>query len=137
VNKTTVVILDTNIFISAVLYKGTPLKILQLCISEEKIEIAISPELLAELIAKLKYKFGLKNQTLESLKNMLENSVSNFLPEYTTKIFRNDSDNKIIDLVIYANAGFIITCDKDLLELKNYKGIKIITASEFLEKYSI
>jgi len=137
VNKKTVVILDTNIFISAVLYKGTPLKILQLCISEEKIEIAISPELLAELIAKLKYKFGLKNQTLESLKNMLENSVSNFLPEYTTKICRDDSDNKIIDLAIYANAGFIITGDKDLLELKNYKGIKIITASEFLEKYSI
>lgn len=136
-NKKTVVILDTNIFISAVLYKGTPLKILQLCISEEKIEIAISPELLAELIAKLKYKFGLKNQTLESLKNMLENSVSNFLPEYTTKICRDDSDNKIIDLAIYANAGFIITGDKDLLELKNYKGIKIITASEFLEKYSI
>ncbi len=136
-NKKTVIILDTNIFISAVLYKGTPLKILQLCISEEKIEIAISPELLAELIAKLKYKFGLKNQTLESLKNMLENSVSNFLPEYTTKICRDDSDNKIIDLAIYANAGFIITGDKDLLELKNYKGIKIITASEFLEKYSI
>jgi prevent-host-death family protein len=57
----TVVVLDTNILISAVLFKGTPLKILQLCVSKNKIDVAISPELLAEFIGKLKYKFGIKN----------------------------------------------------------------------------
>jgi predicted nucleic acid-binding protein len=40
----------------------------------------------------------------------------------------------ILDLAIYAKAGFIITGDKDLLELKNYKGIEIMTAAEFLGK---
>jgi putative PIN family toxin of toxin-antitoxin system len=133
VNKKTVVVLDTNIFISAVLFKGTPLEILQLCISKNEIDIAISPELLAELIGKLKYKFGIKSQTLESLKVELESSMLYILPEYTTQICRDTSDNKIIDLAICAGAEFIITGDKDLLEIKTYKGIKILTAVEFLE----
>jgi putative PIN family toxin of toxin-antitoxin system len=128
VNKKTVVVLDTNIFISAVLFKGTPLEILQLCISKNEIDIAISPELLAELIGKLKYKFGIKSQTLESLKVELESSMINMLPEYTTQICRDASNNKIIDLAICASAEFIITGDKDLLEIKTYNGIKILTA---------
>jgi len=133
VNKKRVVVLDTNIFISAILYKGTPLKILELCILKNQIEIAISPELLAELIGKLKYKFGIKSHTIENLKSGLESNMINVLPEYTTKICRDSSDNKIIDLAIYAGAGFIVTGDKDLLELKVYKGIKILTPSEFLK----
>ena len=132
-NKKTIVVLDTNIFISAILYKGTPLEILQLCVLKNEIDIAISPELLAELIGKLKYKFGIKSQTLESLKVELESSMLYTLPEYTTQICRDASDNKIIDLAICAGAEFIITGDKDLREIKTYKGIKIITAAEFLE----
>jgi len=133
VNKKRVVVLDTNIFISAILYKGTPLKILELCILKNQIEIAISPELLAELIGKLKYKFGIKSHTIENLKSGLESNMINVLPEYTTKICRDSSDNKIIDLAIYAGAEFIVTGDKDLLKLKVYKGIKILTPSEFLK----
>ena len=134
-NKKTVVILDTNILISAILFKGTPLRVLEHCISEEKTDAAISPELLAELIGKLKYKFGIKNKTLEELKDFMENSFLNLMPDYRTEICRDDSDNKTIDLAIWANGGFIVTGDNDLFELGDYKGIKIITAAQFLEKF--
>jgi putative PIN family toxin of toxin-antitoxin system len=134
VNKRLTVVLDTNILISAVLFKGTTLRILEFCIIEEKIDVAISPELMAEFVGKLKYKFGIDTRTLDELKELLEQSTLNFLPQYTTKICRDDSDNMILDLAIYAKAGFIITGDKDLLELKNYKGIEIMTAAEFLGK---
>jgi putative PIN family toxin of toxin-antitoxin system len=134
VNKKATVVLDTNILISAVLFKGTPLKILKFCIIEEKIDVAISPELMAEFVGKLKYKFGLDAQTLEELKELIEQSTLNILPQYKTKICRDDSDNMILDLAIYSKAGYIVTGDKDLLELKNHKGIEIITAAEFLGK---
>jgi putative PIN family toxin of toxin-antitoxin system len=133
VNKKTTVVLDTNIFISAILYKGKPLKILQLCTIENEINISMSPELLAELIGKLKYKFGIKNQTLKKLQHELEASLKYVLPEYRTRICRDADDNKIIDLAIFSDAGFIITGDKDLLEIKTYKEIRILTAAEFLE----
>jgi len=54
------------------------------------------------------------------------------LPEYTTQICTDTSDNKIIDLAICTGADFIITRNKDLLELKTYREIKILTAVEFL-----
>ena len=133
-NKSVTIVLDTNILISAVLFMGTPLKILKFCIIEEKIDIAVSPELMAEFVIKLRYKFGIDAKTLSELKELIEHSTLNILPHYTTKICRDDSDNMIIDLAIYAKAGFIITGDKDLLELKNHKGIEIITAAKFLEK---
>ena len=133
-NKRVIVVLDTNILISAVLFMGKPLKILDVCIIEEKIDIAISPELMAEFIGKLKYKFGIDAHTLAALKELMEQSTINLLPQYKMKICRDDSDNMILDLAIYAKAGFIVTGDKDLLGLKKHEGIEIITAAGFLEK---
>ncbi|MBI2671412.1 putative toxin-antitoxin system toxin component, PIN family, partial [Candidatus Woesearchaeota archaeon] len=42
-------------------------------------------------------------------------------------------DNKIIECAIDGNSDCIITKDKHLLKLKEYKGIKIITPEEFLK----
>ena len=135
-NKNIVVVLDTNIFISAVLYKGTFFKVFQLCMVKNEISIAISPELLAELIGKLKYKFGITNQTLENLQAVIESGALYVLPEYKTQICRDADDNAIIDLAICARAGFIVTGDKDLLTIKTYKKIKILTPAEFLDMKS-
>ena len=40
-------------------------------------------------------------------------------------------DNKVIDCAIEPSSDYIITYDKHLLKLKDYKGIKIITPEEF------
>ncbi|MDR2577261.1 MAG: putative toxin-antitoxin system toxin component, PIN family [Chitinispirillales bacterium] len=46
---------------------------------------------------------------------------------------RDHTDNKFIECAITAGADCIITGNKDLLVLKEYNGIKIITAKEYLE----
>lgn len=51
------------------------------------------------------------------------------------KICRDAQDDIFINLAISANAEMIISGDKDLLELNGYKGIKIITPREFLDKW--
>ena len=61
------VILDTNVFISAIVYKGLPGKILELYALKNEFEIAISPEILAELLGKLKYKFCFSEEILKEL----------------------------------------------------------------------
>jgi len=40
-------------------------------------------------------------------------------------------DNKVIECAIESSSDYIITYDKHLLKLKDYKGIKIITPEEF------
>lgn len=44
----------------------------------------------------------------------------------------NPSNNKIIECALEAKASFIISEDKHLLKIKNYKGIKIISPDKFL-----
>ncbi|PIP70614.1 MAG: putative toxin-antitoxin system toxin component, PIN family, partial [Nitrospirae bacterium CG22_combo_CG10-13_8_21_14_all_44_11] len=44
---------------------------------------------------------------------------------------RDKDDNIIIGTALSGNAEFIITGDEDLLVLKTYKGIDIITPREF------
>jgi putative PIN family toxin of toxin-antitoxin system len=127
------VVLDTNIFISAILFRGKPAKILEMCIFENKIEIAISPDLLAELIGKLKYKFGLNESLLTEIKDFFSAKLNYILPEYKTKICRDTDDNKIIDLAISSGSNYIVTGDKDLLDLKAYQDIKIIKPEVFLD----
>jgi putative PIN family toxin of toxin-antitoxin system len=50
-------------------------------------------------------------------------------------ICRDPEDDKFISCAISASADFIVSGDKDLIDLKQYKSIKIIKASEFLEMY--
>ncbi|MBC7334181.1 MAG: putative toxin-antitoxin system toxin component, PIN family [Actinobacteria bacterium] len=131
------VVLDTNVFISAILFKGKPAKIFEMGIFEGKIEISISPEILAELVGKLKYKFGIDESLLIEIKDYLSSKLNYILPEYETRICRDTDDNKIIDLAISSNSNYIITGDKDLLEIKKYKGVRIVRPEEFLDIFKL
>ena len=128
-----VVILDTNVFISAIVYKGLPGKIIELYVLKNEFEIAISPEILAEILGKLKYKFCFSEEILKELRQEFEETFKYVLPVYTTKICRDPDDNKVIDLALCTGAKYIITGDKNLLILKSYKKIQILKPSDFLE----
>ena len=46
---------------------------------------------------------------------------------------RDEKDNKYIECGIAADVDYIISGDIHLLELKEYEGIKIVTAKNYLE----
>ncbi len=46
---------------------------------------------------------------------------------------RDPKDNFLLDLIEFSNADYLVTGDKDLLELNPFKTAKIITPSEFEE----
>lgn len=48
---------------------------------------------------------------------------------------RDIDDDKFIECAIDSNSLYIISGDQDLLVLKEYKGVQIITAKDFCEKY--
>ncbi|MDI6689943.1 MAG: putative toxin-antitoxin system toxin component, PIN family [Actinomycetota bacterium] len=45
---------------------------------------------------------------------------------------RDPEDDKFIDVALAAKADYLVTGDKDLLVLKNYRGVKILKPKEFL-----
>ncbi|MBQ3713354.1 MAG: putative toxin-antitoxin system toxin component, PIN family [Spirochaetia bacterium] len=55
-------------------------------------------------------------------------------PDCSVKICRDPDDNKFINCAISAKCLYIVSGDKDLLSIKRYKGIKIVTVAEFISR---
>ena len=67
--------------------------------------------------------------------NEIINSM-NVLPSHShIEACRDPDDNKFIECAIDNRCIYIVSGDKDLLVLKQYEDIGILTVSEFLEQY--
>jgi putative PIN family toxin of toxin-antitoxin system len=126
------IVLDTNIYISAVLTHGNPRTILDL-VREKKLELFISEDILIEieriLIAKIKFDYSEVNDILESVRDI------SFIVYPTVKISeieKDKSDNRILECGVEAKVDYIITGDNHLLSLKEYNGITIFSPRDFL-----
>lgn len=49
-------------------------------------------------------------------------------------INEDPQDNRVLECAVDGEAEYIITGDKHLLNLKSYKGIKILKVKEFLDR---
>lgn len=125
------VVLDTNVLISGILFGGAPGEIIELW-REGALDLVISPETLAEFIGKLRFKFGLPSELTNEWQDLLSERGIHVIPEYNTKICRDPADDKFIDVALAAKADHLVTGDKDLLVLKNYRGVKILKPKELL-----
>lgn len=128
------VVLDTNILVSALLFGGDLSKIIDLWLKGKIIPL-ITPETFEEFQKVLAYpKFSL---TEEEIKMVIKEHVLPFFEvvepeESITGICNDPDDDKFLTCALSGRAEFIISGDKELCNLKKYKGVKIITAREFL-----
>ena len=128
------VVLDTNILISSLFWKGPPHRIVDLAIAN-KIQSITSPEILAEIETVLFEDFpGFPYQRIEEiLRDILSYSQLITVEQIPVKELRDVRDTKIIACALSAKANYIVTGDKDLLVLKTYGGVSILNARIFLD----
>ena len=125
--------LDTNVLISAVLFGGKPAEILELAAKEE-ISLVISPEILAEMSKVLNKKFNWpETNILKEIKAITSISII-VVPKTKIHKISDHSDNRILECAVEGQANYIVTGDKkNLLPLKEFKNIPIITPNNFLK----
>jgi putative PIN family toxin of toxin-antitoxin system len=130
----TKILLDTNILISAFGWGGKPRIIFKL-ILDNQVELVTSPQLISELKKVLDYqKFGFPNDLKKKVIDLILEVSTIVSPKIRVNIIKDDpSDNRILEAALCGSADFIITGDKHLLNLKEYTGMKIVTAAEFIE----
>ena len=125
------VVIDTNIFISGLLFGGNPEKILRL-FQQSKIELLISPETQAELVEKLS-NFPLESKTLQELLILIEEKAIKIIPKKRIRISRDIKDNIFLEVASEGSADYIISGDRDLLTLQRVGKTVIIAPREFLD----
>ena len=132
-NQHTVIVIDSNVWISALIFGGNPEKILKLFI-DNKVEVVMSEEIITELRRIIINKFPLFVNSLNLLEASLrKDNVFVQLGSITIDASRDVDDNRIIETAYIGKAQYIISGDKDLLVLKKYEDIKILNPSDFLK----
>ena len=132
-NKVSRIIIDTNLWISFLITKDFT-KLDEIIFSKESI-LVFSDELLDEFIEVAKRPKFRRFFSRLDIEEMLEtiNEYADFVKVQTkVEICRDLKDNFLLSLSIDGNADFLLTGDKDLLDLTKFGEAQIITISEFL-----
>ena len=129
------VVADTNVLVSALLFGGPPEQIVLAGLRGE-IQLLTSSPLLKELERVLKGKFKLN---LHLVRNIIEEikEVAELVEvsSHINVISYPDDDNRVLECAADGKAEFIVTGDtKHILPLKEFRGTKILSPSEFLNR---
>ncbi|MGL5793942.1 MAG: putative toxin-antitoxin system toxin component, PIN family [Waterburya sp.] len=131
------IVIDTNIFISAALspqgkaYQAIVKAINQFVIVQSQ----ATYEELTERIYKSKFDKYINDDDRQKFIRIIKNNSQFIKVKSQINICRDFDDNKFLELVIDANAEYLLTGDQDLLTLKSltkYQNL-IVDLKEFLE----
>jgi len=127
------VTLDTNILISALGWEGKPRQVFEKVLDGE-IELIISEEHFEELSGVLDYpKLDFTEEEKDRFKSLVLGIAALVKPIEKIDVIKQDpDDNMILEAAVAGKADFIVTGDPDLLVLKEFRSIRIVTAKEFL-----
>ncbi len=128
-------VLDTNVIVSAIIYRGKPRQILELAY-EENFQGIISPILFSELTEVLIKKFSLSAGEIGLVEEEIKESFKVVHPKDTINIQKDMDDNRVLEAAVEGRCDYIITGDKELLDSGVYKEIKIVTPDQFLKFFN-
>ncbi|MBI5633712.1 MAG: putative toxin-antitoxin system toxin component, PIN family [Nitrospirae bacterium] len=127
-----IAVFDTNVLIAALITEGICSKLLRRARTGEFALISC-PFIMKELRRILSKKFRLADGEMASAMEPVTEAVVQII-EHTLKIkgvCRDADDDNILACALAAKAEYLVTGDDDLLEMKSYQGIRIITPRDF------
>jgi len=126
-------VFDTNIFVSALAIPGGRAEEAMLMVVEGKVRLLVSKAIIHELLDVLARKFNRDKEELARVAVYLAELGEVVHPRQKMKILSDDPDNRILECAVAGRADVIVTGDKAMLNLREYKKILIVTLKEFLE----
>jgi putative PIN family toxin of toxin-antitoxin system len=130
------VVLDTNVFISGVFWRGRPADVLD-AVLDGRIEAVLSAEILEEY-QRVGLELGREHPDidLEPIINGLV-LIAGFVsvPSLLERVCSDPDDDKFIAAAIAGKAAFVISGDRALLGVREYAGVRIVKPAWFVTKY--
>ena len=131
------VVIDTNVFISS-FFGGNPRKIVELWKNGE-ITLCVNREIIEEYVGVLQRLDFHKEVEIDELLSLFARGFNLLFStkKYNLKIVEDDpEDDKFFECVVSLKAKFIISGDKEVLSIKKYMDIDIVTPVDFLKMFS-
>lgn len=136
------VVLDTNVFISALLTPASPPAWILELVLEGRLRLIISPGIIREIALVFQYpkvqksmqKHGLTaEEVTDAILQVLKIAVITPGAEIAQGASPDPGDDMVLSCALEGRAGFIISGDRDLLELESYEGIRIVSPADFFK----
>jgi len=132
-------VLDSNVFVSGASISQTPPSQMMNLWRKGAYILVTSPQILEEvhevlLRPKIISYTGLSiKETNEFVEKIIQRAYVTEGKQLSHSVSRDLKDDKFLSCAVEAKADYIITGDQDLLVLKVYKEINILTPREFLD----
>jgi len=130
-------VLDTNVVISATLIRGGIEDRILRAWQRGVFELVLSPQILDELGRALsyeklrKFQWMTERQIIALLQTLAQESIL-VSGRVTVKASRDPEDDKFLAAAIEGEAQYVVSGDRDLLDVKVYRGIRIVRPAVFL-----
>jgi len=127
---------DTNTLISATFWYGDSFKVINK-IENKELDLILSKAIIKEFFGVLHYEeiqTKIKDKNLEMKRTVAKiAAISSIVePKQKFNVCEDRKDNMILECAFEGKVDYIISQDKHLLKLREFKGINIKTPEEFL-----
>lgn len=127
------VVFDTNVFVSALtLPGGRGDQALRRIVAGED-SLAFSKSILDELLSVLARKFARDREELARVANFLADLGEIVEPAESITVLADEPDNRIVECAFAADAQLIVTGDRAMLALGEYRGVRIVSLAAYLD----
>ena len=132
------VVLDTNIVVGAAITpRGPPGRIISAWRTSSFVWI-ISPPLLEELERAFTYPrvqryLAWRGAEVREFLQLVRRTATLVEPEITLAVVgRDPDDNRVLEAAVVGHADYLVSNDDDLLNLKTFQGIEVVSAARFV-----
>lgn len=133
------IVIDTNVIISSLIQKSYPYTIVNELFIDDKIEMCVSEELMAEYYDVLRREKFTKFHDFflraEALLVEIQTKATMFKPKIRLNLISDADDNMILELADECIADFVITGNTTDFIFPTYKETKIVTPREYWENH--
>ena len=128
-----VVVLDTNVVLSAILFGGKPRQVLEAALSGT-VRLYVSEPIVTELQSVLQRpKFGISAQFVQTVISEIASIAGWVEPAEHFEVVKDDpTDNRFIDCAVAAKADYSVTGDNRLLKLGQCGQTRIVNVDDFI-----
>ena len=128
------VVLDTNIFISGIFWEGNYCSQIIDAWRAGSITLISSLEMVQELVETLRdFRIAMPEEMIETWRKMIIENAVLVVPTQKIEIVADPDDNKFFEAAIAGKAQYLVSQDKAVLKIGEYRQIKTITPTDFLK----